>query len=904
MATHEANAGREPTFIGRIREMNAGRELAATRPGLLVVVGQPWIGTSRFMTEFARDLTADGAALVHLGLGPTLDDRLGKGLIGEELRFDPVDSARLRPFVALLDDLDDVRDDAFRIGKMLAGTPGLLVACAREIPMDGVFVELEPLDEADAQALVVEVMPAIDDLVLARVLELGAGRPAALVALARANRRAASGDGPIAIPPSLARALQPMLDAIDPAHLDVARWTAVIGGAFEPAHLVRLTGRTEPGLSPALDALTAAGILQGVPGPGQTRLCFGDPLVAACLAYATPPGELRRRHAAVLAARRERGDEPGALVDHAIGSSDPAQVVRLSLRAAGHARTRGNPASALIHASRALRWSERHRPESEYLEAMLEQGLALAGLGQWDQVPDVLGQVIRRQRRAGDEGAAVRAATEWARVRWYAGDRVGAFEMIEQNVEGGGGPLAERAKAMTQAAMFAANAGRHTEALAWAARAREEAMASEDHLTAILALNALGLATVRSTASSAGLTYFREALQQARADGLLRQEAVTLNNESVCLLMLGLVRQAADRAQQGLDVVEANGIAEVDAPLTHNLAEALSALGRIPGARRLAQRSRDAFVALGSHSNEHLDGVLAWLDFAEGKIDEALAALRVIAGDRDEETMIEHMGPLAAYHVHVAHAAGELDEARSVARSAIAHWQETEDRVDALGLLGAACEVLPADELAPVVAQLQAAADAGAPIAAALLQHARAWAAVTPEERVAAFREASARFAETGMVWWAARTLMLAGQAAPPQSQELADLLEARRMFREMEAPGWRGRCEAELRARGHKFVMTSRRRDAAHLTEREVEVLDQLAKGLTNQQISERLHITEKTVGHHLGSIFAKLGVVSRMAAVSAGLEGGLIADALDQLSTASGELSTVRKADTVTPT
>ena len=31
---------------------------------------------------------------------------------------------------------------------------------------------------------------------------------------------------------------------------------------------------------------------------------------------------------------------------------------------------------------------------------------------------------------------------------------------------------------------------------------------------------------------------------------------MTLNNESVSLLMLGMVRQAADRAQEGLDLVE------------------------------------------------------------------------------------------------------------------------------------------------------------------------------------------------------------------------------------------------------------------------------------------------------------------------------------------------------------
>ncbi len=888
--------------------MAAGLGAAATRPGLLVVVATPGVGATRFATELISALTADGTVRVDLGPGGRLADRLATGLAAADLRPDPVTAAQLRPYAALLDDIDDVLDDALHIGRKLIGTPGLLIACAREIPKAAAFVELEPLDDDASHEIAVEAAPAIGDVMLARVLESSAGRPAVLVALARANRRTVLDDAAIKIPPVLMREVQSTLDAIDAAHMDIARWTAMLGGVFEPTDLERLTGRTEHGCDGALDALIGSGLLQELPDPGPARMRFADPLVAAALRQATPPSDLRRRHTAVLNARRSRGADATDLVSHALGSADPREVVALSLRAATFARERGDAAGALTHAERALAWSERHRPESEHLEAMLEQGLALAGLGQWEQVAPVLGQVIRRQRRAGNEGAAVRAATEWARVRWYAGDRLGAVDLIEDNVHGGEGPLAERAKAMTQAAMFASNAGRHTDALGWATRARNEAMACDDHVTAILALNALAVSTIRSTASPAGVAYFREALQQARDAGLLRQAAVTLNNESASLVMLGLVRQAADRAQEGLDIVETNGIPEVDAPLTHNLAEALSALGRLGGARRLALRSREAFVALGIRSNEHLDGVLAWLDFAEGKVDQALAALRVIWADHSEEATIENMGSLAAYHVHVAHAAGELEEARSIARTAVAHWRETEDRVDALGLLGAACEVLPAAEAKPVLDELQAAADAGAPIAAAFIPYARAWASRSAATKADRFREASTLFAETDMTWWAARTLMLAGEAAETTPQAVEDLLEARRMFRDMEAPAWRARCEAGLRARGHKFVMASRHRNDATLTEREIEVLEQVAKGFTNQQIATRLYIAETTVGHHLESIFVKLGVLSRTAAVSAGVERGLVADASDQTASPitgrSGELSTVKNPTAVTET
>lgn len=53
-------------------------------------------------------------------------------------------------------------------------------------------------------------------------------------------------------------------------------------------------------------------------------------------------------------------------------------------------------------------------------------------------------------------------------------------------------------------------------------------------------------------------------------------------------------------------------------------------------------------------------------------------------------------------------------------------------------------------------------------------------------------------------------------------------------------------------------------------LTEREGEVLALLAQGMSNQQIAERLVITPNTVKRHLKSIFAKLGVHTRAAAVA----------------------------------
>jgi DNA-binding NarL/FixJ family response regulator len=61
-------------------------------------------------------------------------------------------------------------------------------------------------------------------------------------------------------------------------------------------------------------------------------------------------------------------------------------------------------------------------------------------------------------------------------------------------------------------------------------------------------------------------------------------------------------------------------------------------------------------------------------------------------------------------------------------------------------------------------------------------------------------------------------------------------------------------------------------------LSDRELEVLDLVAEGLSNKLIAHRLSISEHTVKTHLASIFAKLGASSRTEAVSQAIRRGLV--------------------------
>jgi HD-GYP domain-containing protein (c-di-GMP phosphodiesterase class II) len=89
------------------------------------------------------------------------------------------------------------------------------------------------------------------------------------------------------------------------------------------------------------------------------------------------------------------------------------------------------------------------------------------------------------------------------------------------------------------------------------------------------------------------------------------------------------------------------------------------------------------------------------------------------------------------------------------------------------------------------------------------------------------------------------------------------------------------GRLEAEaaeavLGAAGHR--VPRRHGGPAGLTQREVEVLRLLARGLSNKQIAERLVISPKTVANHVEHIYSKIDASTRAAAGLFAMRQGLL--------------------------
>jgi len=73
-------------------------------------------------------------------------------------------------------------------------------------------------------------------------------------------------------------------------------------------------------------------------------------------------------------------------------------------------------------------------------------------------------------------------------------------------------------------------------------------------------------------------------------------------------------------------------------------------------------------------------------------------------------------------------------------------------------------------------------------------------------------------------------------------------------------------------------FIPDDRKREDLHITPRELEILELIARGLSNREIAEKLFVSENTVKTHSSRVFDKLGARRRTQAVQLGKEFGLL--------------------------
>jgi HD-GYP domain-containing protein (c-di-GMP phosphodiesterase class II) len=84
--------------------------------------------------------------------------------------------------------------------------------------------------------------------------------------------------------------------------------------------------------------------------------------------------------------------------------------------------------------------------------------------------------------------------------------------------------------------------------------------------------------------------------------------------------------------------------------------------------------------------------------------------------------------------------------------------------------------------------------------------------------------------------------------------------------------------AKALLVAAGHRSLPEMPDELPAGLSDREVEVLRLIVRGLSNRQMAQILFISPKTIGHHVQHIYDKVGVSTRVGATLFALQHGLV--------------------------
>jgi DNA-binding NarL/FixJ family response regulator len=419
---------------------------------------------------------------------------------------------------------------------------------------------------------------------------------------------------------------------------------------------------------------------------------------------------------------------------------------------------------------------------------------------------------------------------------------------------------AERGWIALNAGMFEADRMRKD---ALFAEAAESGRRHADADLEFSALAYLGASLVHADRTEEGMALLDEALAAAAGGEVVdvfALEGIFCQLFAACEYARD-VRRADEWIRVGTEVAARHQLVAVSAFCHTHYGAVLTAAGRWPEAD-VALTEAVRLWGLGRRAGLRRGALvrLADLRVRQGRLDEAERLLEDMPVDA------ETAHPLAALHF----ARGRLDQAMHTIEQGLA--QLAAESVASAPLLSLAVDVLLADGR---LGEAEAAADRLAAIsthcvspyltATTSLARGRIALAGGPGDARECLRAAVAGFAGAELPMELARTrLELAtALAADRPSVALAEARAALDAFERLRAARHVDAAAALLRSLGVR-TSTAMRSDGL-LTARETEVLELLANGLSNPEISEQLFISRRTVEHHVANILAKLGLRSR---------------------------------------
>lgn len=940
--TSDSIVGRDAEAARLRRALDAAR---AGHPTVAVVTGPPGIGKTALWRTLVgpashpRSGTTSGDLHLLVATGDEAEADLDFGIVAQLLRQAPLDDATRsalepgpgsdplsvgsallalldrveldRPFVVVVDDAQWADEVSLRAitfaARRLREDRVLLCVTCRDDACDRLPAGLVRLAEAAGTRI---ALGPLDRGAVGELAALAYGRPVPAGVAARLHEHAGghplhtralldelplevltgAGAASLPVPRSYASLVLAQVAGCRDAARSLIAALAVLGADAPVADVARVAACDDP--LPAVDELVARGLVELRPGATASGpvLAFPHGLMRAAIAADLSPSRRVALHAA--AATVSEGDEA---LNHRLAAAvgaDPGLVAAARERAKAHLATGAVAVAArqlLAAAPLAAEPSER-----EHLVAVAAAQLALAGApmdGLVDEVRQFRESALRScvlgraALTTGDSAAAERwLADAWDRARRPgAGEEVRAvaapvadlLAILALHRRDGPGVVTWSRRALSTGVPSGLSAMLGCHGLAIEGRFAE----AVEEMTAILATDPPPALRLDAQLGRGVVRVWANDLEGAEADlAAVDAEGGTGRSILARVDVRSFRAEAAFRAgrwAEALDLAESTASIVDDAgdPMVVALPHAVASFV-LAGMGRMAEARAHADVAATNARESGLMPPRLW---------SAHAALRVAAAEGDH-TEVAAVGD------------GLMAEGFDGLPEGIHHWRATYvESLLALDRLDDATQV--AGQLADHAARhVDVSVQAESARAQGLVAAARG----DREAAAAAFAAGLALDAASSRPFARGRLELAAGAnlRRAGKRRAAADLLvQAAARLEELGAAPWALRCAREAEGCGLKPRPRTAGRDRGRdLTAQERLVARLAAGGLTNREVGAELVISAKTVEHHLGRVYAKLGVRSRTE-LAAHLLGGAGSDAGGAGADTVGDLGDVRE-------
>ncbi|NMO53644.1 helix-turn-helix transcriptional regulator [Actinoplanes sp. TBRC 11911] len=785
----------------------------------------PYAATHRLLTRLSEcPSTPRGGVRPHPDAGLLPRDALGAARVVLD-RLAAAD----RPVLLLLDDAHLLDAESRRLFTLVAhrldGVRAAILATA-PAPLPGLpHLRLSPLTRAESRTLLHDRAPGLADDVAASLIDLAGGNPAALVELAAAlspRQRRGLADPPATLPPSsrLRQRFRAEVAALPPGTRDLLLLAAA-APELRPADV------TDPAaLTPAERA--------GLVSVHDDTIAFTPPLLRSLIYHDAPLADRHHAHRRLadngsLLHRAQITPAPDDALARALTAAarhaTPDRAARAHLLAAGLFDSRADKAGAVLAAARAA--ADAGRPH--------EATRLLRRLGR-EQAP----AVVRNRARA--LTARLTLHHDPAAARDVLLDV--ATELLPHDPQGA-------LEALLAAGDACGHCGDPGDFPAVARHAAAHHRDTSDPQTRLAVHHLCGLADLLTGADDQGFGHLHEVLRLA---GHVTDPAL-------------LIAAAADGILTGRDRCAAT---------LAGRAAALGTKGQIPAALEVAAFAEFAAGRYDAATDAALDGAAV-----AGRPGAHHALLSVLAALRGDRASMEPASGGAIRDAAGHYATGEFGDWAAGLLDLVEGR-----RTDALARLfplvtGHGSPILRI-AVTPHLIEAGAPGDVAGPFdrwAArtgesswlALRARCRALTASTPDDADDLFREAIGWHRRDGAAFPAAHTALLYGRhlrRCRRHVEAREHLRRAAETFRRLDAAPWADQATHELRAAGESAGgegAAAERAPATELTAQQQRIAGLVADGATNREVAQHLHLSPRTVDHHLRNVFARLGVRSR---------------------------------------